>query len=177
MRKNEATNYDVISPMITSMNSPTDLQQFEAWFNDEDNPAHSLAPAVDIEERATEYRVEADLPGMRRENILVESLGRQLVIRAERRCESPPQSGRDHRERFYGSYTRCMTLPPSINAEQISASYEEGVLRIVIPKLDEQAVRRIEITSKSLDFDSAGMMSGKMASADVAEFGPPDSHL
>ncbi len=104
---------------------------------------------TDIQEKGNAYVLEADLPGMKKEDISVDIDGDCLTISAKRHSEMEEKDeNRSYvrRERSYGSYTRSFDIS-GIKAESISASYENGVLTLTLPKKDEQAPtsRRLEI--------------------------------
>lgn len=105
-----------------------------------------LSPAIDVEETKDEYLVTADLPGINKEDIDIECIGNQLTITAERKYESTEKERRQgHQERFHGTYQRSFALPTSVDAEKISASYNNGVLTVHVPKVEQVKPRRIEI--------------------------------
>lgn len=104
---------------------------------------------TDIEDNGKSLILSADLPGFRKEDIHVDVEGDRLTINAERHSnyEKKDERGSYLRcERSYGSYRRSFSLD-GINADTISAKYENGVLRLELPKLDEvkPESRRLEI--------------------------------
>ena len=69
-----------------------------------------------------------------------------LTLRGERRFEKKDETDNYHRvERAYGSFTRSFTLPQTVSAENATAEYKNGVLRVVLQKREEVKARRIEI--------------------------------
>lgn len=104
-------------------------------------------PAVDLVETEEEYRLDAELPGMSTDDIEVEVQEGDLVIRGEKESEEE-EKGRDYRftERSYGEFYRRFSLPTSVDAGAISARFEKGVLTVRIPKKEQEAGRKIEIT-------------------------------
>ena len=111
-------------------------------------------PAVDIEETPETLRVIAELPGMKREDIQVEFESGMLTIRGSRTREEEKREKNFHRvERSFGSFARAFRLPATVDAEKITALYEDGVLRLEMPKREESKARRIQIggTSKQLE--------------------------
>lgn len=91
---------------------------------------------VDIEEAGDVYKVQAELPGVKKEDIHVDIDGAIVSIKAE--IQQKNSSGEDSRnlrsERYYGSVSRRFELPSEIDLEQAEASYEEGLLHLVLPK-------------------------------------------
>ena len=105
-------------------------------------------PAVDVEETPEELRLTAELPGMSREDIDVQVENNRLTIRGEKsvvRHEGEDQKKYHVLERRHGSFTRSFTLPRTVRAEEIGATYENGVLTIRMPKAPEAKSRKVEI--------------------------------
>lgn len=91
--------------------------------------AADWAPAVDISETPQAYLIKAELAGMRREDIQVRVEGGQLRISGERKFEKEEKDKKQHRiERFYGSFSRSISLPDDADEAQIKAEYRDGVL-------------------------------------------------
>ncbi len=114
-------------------------------------------PAVDIEETPETLRVIAELPGMRREDIQVEFENGMLTIRGQRAREEEKKEKNFHRvERSFGSFARAFRLPATVDAEKITASYEDGVLKLEMPKREESKARRIQIggTGKQIEAEA-----------------------
>ena len=105
------------------------------------------APSVDIDEEADKYLIKADLPGVDKKDIEVSLENGVLRIRGEKRIEKETGEGskRHRTERFYGSFARSFTLPSTVKAEAVDASYKNGVLKLVIPKAEEAKPKTIGI--------------------------------
>jgi len=105
------------------------------------------APSVDIEEEEDRYLIKADLPGVDKNDIEVKFENGVLSIRGEKRSETETGKGtRRHRtERFHGSFARSFTLPDAVKADQVDASYRDGVLSLAIPKSEEVKPKTIDI--------------------------------
>ena len=105
-------------------------------------------PLVDIKEEAGRFVLYADLPGVAPQDIEVQMDKGILTIKGERRSEATSETESFSRvERRHGSFHRRFALPDSADPEGISASGENGVLQIVIPKRPETTPRRIEVGS------------------------------
>ncbi len=103
-------------------------------------------PSVDIYENKDQIVLEAELPGMRREDFELTVENNILTLRGERRFEKRSEADNYHRvERSYGSFTRSFTLPQTVSSEQATAEYKNGVLRVVLHKREEVKARRIQI--------------------------------
>ncbi len=108
--------------------------------------AEKYAPTLDISESAEAYEVHIDLPGVRPEDVKVEMHEGKLVVAGSRATYSEKKDKAFHRmERVSGSFHRVISLPTDVDAEKIDASYEHGVLKIVIPKAVKQQPKKIEI--------------------------------
>lgn len=116
-------------------------------------------PTVDIYENKDHIVLEAELPGMNREDFDLTVENNVLTLRGERRFEKKDEADNYHRvERSYGSFTRSFTLPQKVSGEGAAAEYRNGVLRVSLPKREEVKARRIEITGE-------GEAQGKTISA------------
>ncbi len=105
------------------------------------------APSVDIDEEDDKYLIKADLPGVDKENINVKLENGVLSIRGEKTTKTETGKGtkRHRTERFHGTFARSFTLPEAVKADQVEASYSDGVLSLVIPKQDEVKPKSIDI--------------------------------
>jgi HSP20 family protein len=106
-------------------------------------------PSVDIYENKDQIVLEAELPGMNRDDFELSVENNVITLRGERQFEKKEDSDNYHRvERSYGSFTRSFTLPQSVSADGATAEYRNGVLRVTLPKREETKARRIEISSE-----------------------------
>jgi HSP20 family protein len=104
------------------------------------------APRLDVRELDHAFVVEADLPGMRLEDITVSLENNTVVVAGERKATWSNEEGRPtHREVTYGAFQRAFTLPTAVNADQVEATYTNGVLTVTIPKAAEARTKRITI--------------------------------
>lgn len=104
------------------------------------------SPCVDIFEDQNRLIVEAELPGMNREDFEVSVENNVLTLKGERKFEKRTEGDNYHRvERSYGSFTRQFTLPQTVTAEGATADFDNGVLRVGLPKREETKARKIEI--------------------------------
>ena len=107
-------------------------------------------PAVDVEERADEFVLTADLPGVDPEEIEVALEDDVLTIRGETEEPSDAEKRRYHvRERRLGRFQRSLTLPGAVSADGVTATLDNGVLRVRVPKAPESIGRRIRIDKRS----------------------------
>ncbi len=107
-------------------------------------------PSVDIYENKEHIVLEAELPGMNREDFELSVENNVITLRGERQFEKKEETDNYHRvERSYGSFTRSFTLPQTVSAEGATAEYRNGVLRVTLPKREETKARKIAITGES----------------------------
>jgi HSP20 family protein len=119
-------------------------------FDDEGLSRGTWAPSVDIFENKDQIVLEAELPGMNREDFELTIENNVLTLRGERRFEKKDEADNYHRvERAYGAFTRSFTLPQTVSAENATAEYKNGVLRVTLQKREEVKARRIEIGGES----------------------------
>jgi HSP20 family protein len=117
-------------------------------FDDEGIARGSWSPNVDIYENKDHIVLEAELPGMKRDDFDLSVENNIITLRGERQFEKKDETDNYHRvERAYGSFTRSFTLPNTVSGEGATADYRGGVLRVVLPKREETKARRIEIKS------------------------------
>lgn len=115
----------------------------------DENVPRTWAPAVDVMENETEIVLHAELPGMKKDEIDIQLTGDTLTIRGERKRTSTQRGENFHRiERQYGAFGRTFEVETPIDAASVSASYEEGVLTVRLPKQQEVKSRQIEIQVK-----------------------------
>ncbi len=110
------------------------------------HPSAGWVPAVDVEETDGAYILEAEVPGVRREDITIDLDGQDLTVKgglAEREHEGVVH----RRARRSGSFAYRVSLPHEVDEEGVSASLTDGVLRIELPKAGEAKPRRIEIAA------------------------------
>jgi len=106
------------------------------------------APALDISERKDAYLVTVELPGLKPEDLDITMEDGLLTIKGERQFTSESSEQQFHRvERRYGAFRRSITLPAHVMADGIQASFEDGVLQILVPKAEEATPKRIQVRS------------------------------
>ena len=116
------------------------------------NSIGTSIPAVNIQENDDNFQVFVAAPGMKKENFNIELDNDILTISSETKAEneSSEKNGKFTRKEFnYSNFKRAFSLPESVNSQEISASYNSGVLEINLPKREEakvQAKRMIEIS-------------------------------
>jgi len=103
-------------------------------------------PAMDVKEQNDKFIFTADLPGVKKEDLDVSITGDILTIKAERKSDGEVCEEYYHlSERSCGSFLRSMALPPTCDAENIEATYENGVLKIALPKSAQSEIKKITV--------------------------------
>ncbi len=122
------------------------LAPFESSFGE----MRLFNPRVDVVETPDALKVSAELPGMDKDDINVSISRDTLTISGEKRSEQE-EEGEDyyHMERSYGSFRRSVAVPCEINDDAIEASFENGVLNIVLPKTEKgESCRKISVKTE-----------------------------
>jgi HSP20 family protein len=118
-----------------------------ASFDREEMTHGAWAPSVDIYEDKDRLILEAELPGMNREDFEISVENNIITLRGERKFEKKTEGDNYHRvERSYGSFLRSFTLPQTVTADGATADFDNGVLRVSLPKREETKARKIEIS-------------------------------
>lgn len=111
--------------------------------------AGAWSPAVDMFDREKEIVVRAELPGVGRENVRISATEDTLTIRGEVKREEEVKEEQYYCcERGYGSFSRTVSLPVRVQSDKVEATYRDGILEIVLPKLEEVLPREVEVEVK-----------------------------
>ena len=103
-------------------------------------------PALDVHEDKDNFVVQAELPGMKREEIDVSLHDGVLSISGERKTEKKYEEAEVYRtERFFGKFQRTVTLPTPVAADKVKAQYKDGVLTITLPKIEAAKPKQIDV--------------------------------
>lgn len=125
------------------------FKDFDDLFEEQNSNGKAFArfqPALDIEESEKDYQISFDVPGMKREDIKIELKDRTLIVSGERKREEKTSTkGLTRFERSYGQFTRSLALPADAEVKAIEAEYQNGVLKLVIPKSEAAQPRLIEV--------------------------------
>jgi HSP20 family protein len=107
------------------------------------------SPSIDVMEKENAYIIKAELPGVNEEDVEVSLTGDVMTISGEKEEESEEErTGYYYSESSYGSFSRSLTIPSNVNADNIEASYNNGVLEITLPKTAEAKPKRVRVTAK-----------------------------
>ena len=130
------------------------------WFDTTANRLFSdrtgaWAPSVNVEETDSEILLTAELPGVTENDVDINIDNNVLTISGEKRSERETETGDEATgkyhlvERTYGSFSRAFTLPRTVDAETITADFENGVLAVRMPKSAEARSRKIAVKTKA----------------------------
>ena len=126
----------------------SDMNVFDVWeraFLSPFSSSFASAFPTDVLDKGDRYLLEAELPGFERKDIDITIEGDQLVIKASHETKSEEESkGYLHRERRFGSFIRRFDIN-GIDVETIQAAYENGLLQLTLPKLEEKKVSNKKI--------------------------------
>jgi HSP20 family protein len=118
--------------------------------------AASFAPPVDIYEDEHKLVLKLEVPGVKESDLDVQVEGRTLTVRGERKFSTEEKEENFHRiEHRYGTFARSFTLPNTVDAENVKASYDAGVLQVELLKKPEAKPRQIKIGVSSVGAEGA----------------------
>lgn len=119
---------------------------FDKFFNEAVAPKRNLSkfsPQVDAIETEKHYQLQIALPGFQKENIQLDFEEGKLTISGERKFDTENNENKYHFiETNYGSFKRSFYLPENIQENGIEASYENGILNVVVPKDEKKVLKR-----------------------------------
>lgn len=106
----------------------------------------SYAPSMDVRETPDAFIVEADIPGMNKEDVTIEVSDNVVTVKGERRSDREEKKDNYHfTERRFGSFRRSVAIPGGFSNDKVSAKFENGVLTITLPKQEEKKPRKIDV--------------------------------
>jgi HSP20 family protein len=113
-------------------------------------------PAMDLVETEDHLVLRADLPGMTEDDVEIEIKDGVLTVSGERKTEHQEKSEGFYRvERAFGSFSRSLNLPDRVDAGEINASFDNGVLEVKIPKPAESKPHRVQIGRGTVEAEGA----------------------
>ena len=122
----------------------------------------TFAPAVDVYEDEHKVALKIEVPGIDEKDIDVRVENNTLTVHGERKIEKEEKEENYRRvERQYGSFTSTFTLPQTVDTENVSATYDKGVLKIALPKKAEAKPKQIKIGVSSAKPVSETTLEGK----------------
>jgi len=144
--------------LVTRYNPNIQMREFRRGFDvlnsilDELNPREQnsfktdFSPAINTREGEYAYHIEVDLPGMKKEDINIQVEDNKLVISGERKLKEEIKEENYYKvESSFGAFSRSFSLPDEADIENIHAESKDGVLEVIVPKLE---VKKVEKTKK-----------------------------
>ena len=105
------------------------------------------SPAVEVLEKDNQFIVRAEIPGLHKEDIQVSIQEDALVIEGERKAKAEFQEDEYCRcEMSYGKFSRSLALPSSVDKSKVEAHYEEGILEVRMPEIQQPQAERIQVS-------------------------------
>jgi len=123
------------------------LFDYESGFENAGLFDRNTSPAMDVIEKADEYVAVCDLPGVEEKDLDISVANNVLTLKGEKRPQEKRENAKVYRrEEWSGTFQRTLSLPRGVDAEKISAELKNGVLRVVLPKREEEKPRRVEVS-------------------------------
>jgi HSP20 family protein len=115
------------------------FKPWNEWFDNNSVLARTMnVPAVNITEKKDKYEVSLAVPGMKKDDFKIDIDGNMLSISSEKEEKKEEKDKLFTRKEYnYSSFSRSFTLPNEINSEKIEAKYEDGVLKISLPRKED----------------------------------------
>jgi HSP20 family protein len=104
------------------------------------------SPALDLYESGDHLVAVVELPGMRKEDIDISLHDGTLAISGERKRESNNGEKAQRTERYVGTFRRSITLPTRVDASKVSATYQDGILKVTLTKAEEAKPKQIQVS-------------------------------
>ena len=122
---------------------------FDSAFQNSGHPSYAATtPRVDVQEKADAYHLEAELPGLTEKDFTVNVEHNLLTISSQQEhSEEREENGYVIRERRSGAFRRSFALPEEVDADQISATFKDGLLTLTVPKTGKTQARQIAVKS------------------------------
>jgi HSP20 family protein len=140
------TRWDPFRELAQLQNRVNRLFQEANVSQEEGIATTSFVPAVDIYETEQNIVLKLEVPGVEQKDLDIRIENNTITIRGERNFEKEVKEENFHRvERRYGSFQRSFSLPNTVNTEQVSADYENGVLKVTLAKRAEAKPKQIKV--------------------------------
>jgi HSP20 family protein len=120
------------------------FEPWSEWFNDGLASKSLTLPRVNISEDKDSYQLSLAAPGLQKKDFRIDVEGNLLTISAEKQESKEEKEEKYTRKEYnYSSFSRCFTMPEEVQMDKIEAGYENGVLRLVLPKT-EKAIKKAQ---------------------------------
>lgn len=106
------------------------------------NYENTFSPRIDISEKDDKIIVEAEIPGVKKDDLKITLQDNILTIKGEKKKEDESKDNNFYRcERSYGSFSRSFTLPVEVSTDKVDAKFNDGMLKIELKKLEQKKVK------------------------------------
>ena len=133
------------SNLRDELNSFFDMP-FWSGFGRTDQLFTGWSPALDLYESGDHVVAVVELPGMRKEDIEISLHDGTLTISGERKRESNNGEAAQRTERYVGTFRRSIALPSRVDPSKVSATYQDGILKVTLPKTEEAKPKQIQVS-------------------------------
>lgn len=140
--------FEITTPNLRRLNRIFDEAFGTNLFDEELPPAMASAwmPACDIFEEKDHLKLMVEIPGVKPADVKLSLESNMLTIRGEKKQVAEEKTEKVHRyERSYGVFERSFSLPSTVDAERIDARYDQGVLTVLLPKVEKARPREIPV--------------------------------
>ena len=140
-----------LAPFCRPVSMLDEMEELAREFRGSWRPAFfgsALIPHTDVYEEKGQLIVKTELPGITEKYLEVTLEGDTLTVKADKKEEVAEETTRHTQERYYGKYVRSMRLPFPVNGEGVSATFENGVLELRLPRAEEGQPKRIEVKAR-----------------------------
>jgi len=136
------SSFDRLSSLRDEVNRLFDF----SWPSRDSGLFSGWSPALDVFDDKDNLVVKAELPGLKKEEINLSLHEGVLTISGERKRETEKKEGETFRsERYFGKFQRSVTLPATVDASKVNASYKDGILTVELPKAEEAKPKQIAV--------------------------------
>ena len=139
------------SAAVPSVTAPVDLlgdfmNLQLPFFPMEKAGTNQWSPALDVFDDKDTFTVTLEAPGLKKEDFEISWHDGVLSIAGERKEQNSCERTCFRRERFYGRFSRSVSLPADVQADKINAAYKDGVLTVTLPKAEQAKPKQIEVS-------------------------------
>ena len=120
---------------------------FDDFFAPVEQAGSCRTPLTDIKETPTEYVFEAEFPGFKEDELEVKIDKNHLILKAEKKSAEEQKDSKSHyiMSERYEKFSRSFTLPDNVDTEKIKATFENGLLKLEVPKMEKAMPKTIKI--------------------------------
>src|SRR5581483_1272321 len=137
------SSFDRLSSLRDEVNRLFDF----SWPSRDSGLFSGWSPALDVFDDKDNLVVKAELPGLKKEEINLSLHDGVLTLSGERKRETEKKEGATFRsERYFGKFQRSVTLPTTVDASKVNATYKDGILTVELPKAEEAKPKQIAVS-------------------------------